>query len=87
MEKKRDSRKEKKITLPEEEYQELKHKAEERDEYYNKWLKVHAEYDNTRKRIEKEKWEHLKFANEDIISKLFPIVDNFDMALVAMDKA
>ena len=66
MEKKRESRKEKKITLSEKEYQ---------------------EYDNTRKRIEKEKWEHLKFANEDIISKLFPIVDNFDMALVAMDKA
>ena len=87
MEKKKEEKKEKKVTLPEEEYQELKLKAGERDEYYNKWLKVHAEYENTRKRIEKEKWEHMKFANEDIVSQLFPIVDNFDLALVAMEKA
>ncbi|MGB3114518.1 MAG: nucleotide exchange factor GrpE, partial [Candidatus Omnitrophota bacterium] len=87
MEKKKEENKEKKVALPEEEYQELKLKAGERDEYYNKWLKVHAEYENTRKRIEKEKWEHMKFANEDIVSQLFPIVDNFDLALVAMEKA
>ena len=67
--------------------EELKKKALERDEYYSKWIKVHADYENARKRLEKEKSEHLKFANEDLISKLFPIVDNFDMALIAMDKA
>jgi molecular chaperone GrpE len=65
----------------------MKHKAQERDEYYNKWVKVHAEYENTRKRIEKEKWEHMKFANENLVSQLFPIVDNFDLALAAMEKA
>jgi molecular chaperone GrpE len=75
------------VRLAGDEYEELRKKAEERDEYYNRWLKVHAEYENTRKRLEKEKWEHLKFANEDIISRLFPIVDNFDMALGAMEKA
>ncbi len=69
------------------ELEELKQKAGERDEYYNKWLKVHAEYENTRKRMEKEKRDHIKFANEDIISQLFPIVDNFDMAIAAMEKA
>jgi molecular chaperone GrpE len=73
--------------INEKELAELKKKAEERDEYYNKWLKVHAEYDNTRKRIEKEKFDHMKFANEGIISQLFPIVDNFDMALAAMETA
>ncbi|MGD2279469.1 MAG: nucleotide exchange factor GrpE [Candidatus Omnitrophota bacterium] len=69
------------------EYEEIKKKAEERDEYYNKWLKAHADYENARKRMEKEKWDHRKFANEGIISRLFPIVDNFDMALAAMEKA
>ena len=73
--------------LTEKEIDELKKKAEERDEYYNKWLKVHAEYENTRKRLERERVNHIRFANEDLISRLFPIVDNFDMALVAMDKA
>ncbi len=75
------------IKVPEKEYEELKKKAEERDGYYDKWLKVHAEFENTRKRMEKEKTEHMKFANEDIIFQLFPIVDNFDMALGAMEKA
>ncbi len=69
------------------EIEELKKKAAEREEYEDKWLKVHAEYENTRRRIEKEKSEHIKFANEVIISQLFPIMDNFDMAFDAMEKA
>ena len=73
--------------ITEKKMEELEKKAEERDEYYDKWLKVHAEYENTRKRLEKEKISHLKFANEELISQLFPIVDNFDMALVSMEKA
>ncbi|MBU0683314.1 MAG: nucleotide exchange factor GrpE [Candidatus Omnitrophota bacterium] len=75
------------VKVSEEELEELKQKAGERDDYYNKWLKVHAEYENTRRRMEKEKEEYFKFANESIIAQLFPIVDNFDMALSAMDKA
>ncbi|MFH1305056.1 MAG: nucleotide exchange factor GrpE [Candidatus Omnitrophota bacterium] len=75
------------VKLLSDEFEELKKKSAERDEYYNKWLLVHAEYENTRKRLEKEKSEHKKFANEDIISQLFPIVDNFDMALASMENA
>ena len=48
------------------------------------YLKDAREMRNT---LEKEKFNHMKFANEGIISQLFPIVDNFDMALGAMDKA
>ncbi len=69
------------------EFEELKKKSDERDEYYNRWMKVHADYENTRKRMEKEKLDCVKFANEMLVARLFPIVDNFDMALAAMDKA
>lgn len=69
------------------EIEELKQKAAESEEYKDKYLKVHAEYENTRKRLEKEKTDHITFANEDILSKLFPIMDNFDMAFDAMEKA
>ncbi|MFC1644367.1 nucleotide exchange factor GrpE [Candidatus Omnitrophota bacterium] len=79
--------KEKKVEIPEKEYEELENKARERDEFHAKWLKIHAEYENTRKRMEREKTDHIKFANEDIILQLFPIVDNFDMAFGAMEKA
>ena len=69
------------------ELEDLKKKADERDEYEDKFLRVHADYENTRKRLEKEKTDHIKFANEGIISRLFPIMDNFDMAFDAMEKA
>ena len=75
------------VEIPKKELEELKKKAEERDEYYNKWLNVHAEYENTRKRIEKEKLDHMMFSNENLIAQLFPIVDNFDMAFAAMETA
>ena len=70
-----------------EEIEELRKKAAERDEYHNKWLSALAECDNTRKRMEKERANSIKFANEDIIMKLCPIMDNFDRAISAMDKA
>jgi len=75
------------VKLSDDELKGLTQKAAERDEYHNKWLNVHAEYENTRRRMEKEKFDYRKFANEDIIAQLFPIVDNFDMALLAMDTA
>ena len=84
---KRGDKREAMIEVPSGEYEELKKMALEREEYYNKWLKVHAEYENTRRRMEKEKLDSFRFANENIITRLFPIVDNFDMALDAMEKA
>jgi molecular chaperone GrpE len=75
------------VEIPLAELDGIKKKAAERDEYYDKWLKVHAEYENTRKRMEKEKSEHLKYANEEIITRILPLVDNFDLAIMAIDKA
>ncbi|MBD3426380.1 MAG: nucleotide exchange factor GrpE [Candidatus Omnitrophica bacterium] len=75
------------VEVPRGELDQLLEKAKERDIFEAKWLKVHAEYENTRKRLEKEKTNFVKFANEGIVSQLFPIVDNFDMALDAMEKA
>jgi molecular chaperone GrpE len=74
------------VTIPVSELEELKQKVGERDDFYNKWMKVHAEFENTVKRMEKNQSERIKFANENIISQLFLIVDNFDMALASMEK-
>lgn len=75
------------ITIPAMEYEELKKKVLERDDYHNKWKSVLAEYENTRRRMERERINHIRFANEEIIARLFPIVDNFDMALDAIENA
>ena len=53
------------------------------DEYIDRIKRLQADYDNYRKRTIKEHLEHLKRANKDLISKLLPIIDNFEMALDA----
>ncbi len=78
-------RKEETVELPAELVKELKKKAEECDEFKRKWMSVHADYENTCRRLEKERIQNIKFANEELLMRLFPIMDNFDMALDSMD--
>ena len=48
--------------------------------------RLQADYDNYRKRTIKEHLEHIKRANKDLVSKLLPIIDNFELALDAGQK-
>ncbi len=54
--------------------------AEARD----RWLRAQAELENVRKRTARELAEGLKYANEQIISELLPVVDNLERALAAV---
>ena len=85
--KKQKKEKEKKITLPQEEYDQVVKKAAERDEYFNKFLKSCADFDNFRKRFERERTELIKFATGEILLKIIPVVDNLDRAVSSLDKA
>lgn len=51
------------------------------NEYKDKWLRALAEYENLKKRAEKEKLETIKFSNQFLIMELFPIMDSFDSAI------
>ena len=51
------------------------------EEYVDRVRRLQADYDNDRKRTLKEHLEHIKRANKDLIEKLLPIIDNFEMAL------
>jgi molecular chaperone GrpE len=42
---------------------------------------LQAEFENYKKRIAKESCEFIKCANEDLILRLLPIIDNFELAL------
>ena len=55
------------------------------DEYIDRIKRLQADYDNYRKRTIKEHLDHLKRANKDLIAKLLPIIDNFEMALKAAE--
>ncbi len=68
------------VTLPAAEYEEQKAQAAD---YKDRWLRAVADYDNLRKRVEKEREEIMCYANERLISDLLPILDNLDRALEA----
>ena len=56
------------------------------EEYLNRIKRLQADYDNYRKRTLKEHLEHIKRANKDLIEKLLPVIDNFEIALDAGKK-
>jgi len=61
-------------------------KVEEID-YKDKYLRTLAELENTRKRMQKEKQESIKFAVENAIGEFLSALDNFEKALQFADKA
>jgi molecular chaperone GrpE len=53
----------------------------ERDDYLDRWLRKTAEFDNYRKRVERERREQADHKVTDLLLELLPIVDDFDRAL------
>ncbi len=73
---------EKKEPTPLEKLQaQLDEKTRESSEYFDKWLRLRAEMENFKKRMQKEKADHLRFGNEDLLKALLPILDNLNRAM------
>lgn len=72
-------------SLTKEEIVELRKKAEERDSFYDQLLRTRAEFMNYQKRMRKENESIAQFAIQELISDLFPELDNFDRALKLAD--
>jgi molecular chaperone GrpE len=53
----------------------------ERDDYHDRWLRKTAEFDNYRKRIERERREQADQKVTDLLLELLSVVDDFDRAL------
>jgi molecular chaperone GrpE len=69
--------------LSPEQIAELLARAEKADENWDKLLRQTADFENYKKRVVREKQEATKYANESLLQKLIPIVDNFEAALAA----
>ena len=69
---------EKTVTLKEPEYLKLKEDAGKAKEYWDRLLRLQADFDNTRKRLDKENQDFVKFANEGIILELLNILDDLE---------
>jgi molecular chaperone GrpE len=53
----------------------------ERDDYRDRWMRKAAEFDNYRRRIDKERREQADAATENLLLDLLAVVDDFDRAL------
>lgn len=70
-------------TLTPEQAEALTTKAAKADEYWDRYVRSVAELDNYRKRAARERAEAVQYANEGLIRKLLPVLDNFEAALAA----
>ena len=59
----------------------LQQKDEECRQLQDRALRLAAEMENTRKRLEREKTDGICFANESLIRDLLPVVDNLERAI------
>jgi molecular chaperone GrpE len=53
----------------------------------DKFLRLFAEFENYKRRTSKERVEMFKTANQDVVSAMLPVLDDFDRALNEIRKA
>jgi molecular chaperone GrpE len=56
-------------------------------ELKDRLLRAQAEWDNSRKRILREKEEAVRYAGEAFLERLLPVLDNFEMGMQAAQSA
>ncbi|MBI3319501.1 MAG: nucleotide exchange factor GrpE [Candidatus Omnitrophica bacterium] len=74
------------IHLSQEEYDRLMEQVKQAQQRNEDYLRAVAEFENTKKRLHREKEEFVKYAAEAMVRDLLPIVDSLDQALVAVDR-
>lgn len=80
-------------TLPPEEASAPQESAREAElaakvkELEDSYLRMHADFDNTKKRLEREKSQALEYAYEKIAKDLLPVIDTLEMALKNMGES
>jgi molecular chaperone GrpE len=63
--------------------EELEATRRQRDEYLDTLLRLKAEFENSRKRQQRERARLLETASEQLVIELLPVLDNIDRALEA----
>lgn len=51
------------------------------EELSNRYIRLQADFNNFKKRVEKERENTYQYATQDIMTSLLPVLDNFDRAL------
>ncbi|HIP19415.1 MAG TPA: nucleotide exchange factor GrpE [Sulfurovum sp.] len=56
-------------------------------DYKDKYLRAHADFENAKKRLEKDKANAVSYANESFAKDILAVLDSFDSALSAIESA
>jgi molecular chaperone GrpE len=70
--------------VPVEEYERLK---ADRDQLFERLARLQAEFDNARKREQRERSEFRDYATGNVVEQFLPVLDNFELALKASGSA
>ena len=66
---------------------EVKASEEKLAEMQDKYIRLSAEFDNYRKRTLREKMDLSKYAGENLLLGIIPIIDDFERALAHIDSS
>lgn len=61
--------------------QKIEELTRQAEEHYNRMLRIQADFDNFRRRTQREKEELAKYASMKLIEQLLPVLDNFERAM------
>ncbi|MBT5927357.1 MAG: nucleotide exchange factor GrpE [Verrucomicrobia bacterium] len=75
------------VTLEHGVFKDLEEKAQKSNEYWDRFVRLNAEFDNFKKRAARERSEAVKYANEALMERLIPTMDHFEMAMAAVNNA
>lgn len=56
-------------------------------EYKDKYLRAYADFENTKKRLEKDKMNAVSYANESFAKDILAVIDSFENALASIESA
>jgi molecular chaperone GrpE len=73
--------------LTPEQIEDLKLRAAKADENWDRLLRTTADFENFKKRAAREKIEAAQYASASLLTKVLPVLDNFEMALAAAQSA
>jgi molecular chaperone GrpE len=82
-----ENKKKKSSKKPNKHLTEIKRLTEEREQLEDQLLRKIAEFDNYKKRTERDFFDRVQNANEKLISELLPVLDDMERALDHVEKS
>jgi molecular chaperone GrpE len=67
--------------------EELQRVTKEKEEFYERLARLSADYDNMRKRTQREREDLRRYGHEALVKDLLPLLDNFDLAIKSLQDA